>query len=419
MSSNSSRPGRLRAAHSSIATIASNSRTRSSWGDGEWRGSGTGPDAASSSGESRARSATQGSSSGGAPWMRTSPRRSSAQRPNGAPPPRSRPAHHATAAPSARRRLDQLRGDSGLADPSLSGERDDAAMAAPGLTPDLDQGLELGDPARERVTVTEWHRIIARLDPGQCPLRPGRVRSAEVTSQSPRLLGRADPELGTKTRSKLVVGVSTPARSPAAASIRIRSRTPSSESGIECHPTPSPADRRDAILTGVGLGRQLGEHGAQLALLLLARLEHPLLVEVAEQPAATEIDSAGPIAGREPPPELPEIGSHRRREPDSLTRRLELGGRRAKRRPQSPAARCGGWRARSNRAPRATGAPPALGEREGRDEPPAKRTGCAAFPAAARPARPRPRPPALQIAAPTPPTAYPGSRPGPRCLTGD
>src|SRR5919108_4563019 len=104
------------------------------------------------------------------------------------------------------RRFDQLRGDSGLADPSLSGESGDAAMACPGLTPDLDQTLELGDPARERVTVTEWHRIIALLDPGHCPLRSGRVRSAEVTSQSPRLLGRADPELGAKTRSKLVVG---------------------------------------------------------------------------------------------------------------------------------------------------------------------------------------------------------------------
>src|ERR671931_448225 len=54
------------------------------------------------------------------------------------------------------RRLDQLRGDSGLADPSLSGQSGDAPMADPRLTPDLDQGLEFGDPARERVTVTEW-----------------------------------------------------------------------------------------------------------------------------------------------------------------------------------------------------------------------------------------------------------------------
>src|ERR671934_146332 len=126
------------------------------------------------------------------------------------------------------RRLDQLRGDSGLADPSLSGESGDAALAGSGLTPDLDQGLELRDPTRERVSVTR-----------------------------------------------------------------------------------------------VGLGRQFGERGAQLALLLLARLEHPLLVEVAEKPAATEIDSAGPIAGGEPPAKLPEIGSHGRREPDSLTRTRE------------------------------------------------------------------------------------------------
>src|ERR671925_1851822 len=74
------------------------------------------------------------------------------------------------------RRLDQLRGDSGLANPSLSGESGDAAMAGPGLAPDLDQGLELGDPARERVTVTQWRRIIGRLEPGRRPLR-SRVRS--------------------------------------------------------------------------------------------------------------------------------------------------------------------------------------------------------------------------------------------------
>src|SRR5919201_2827838 len=234
------------------------------------------------------------------------------------------------------RRLDQLRGDSGLADPSLSGESGDAAMAGSGLMPDLDQGLELRDATRERVSVTEWHRIIARLDPGHCPLRSGRVRSAEVMSQSPRLPGGADSELGAKTRSKLVVGgqhtgpVTGGGEHPHQVSRRLLAER------IDCQPTPSPADRRDAILTGVGLGRQFGEHGAQLALLLLARLEHPLLVEVAEEPAATEIDSAGPIAGGEPPAELPEIGSHRRREPDSLTRRLELGGLRAKRRPQSP-----------------------------------------------------------------------------------
>src|ERR687887_708502 len=78
--------------------------------------------------------------------------------------------------PLSPRRLDQLRGDSGLADPSLSGESGDAAMAAPGLTPDLDQALELGDPARERVPVTEWHRIIGRLEPGRRPLRSWRVR---------------------------------------------------------------------------------------------------------------------------------------------------------------------------------------------------------------------------------------------------
>src|SRR5919108_3187435 len=60
--------------------------------------------------------------------------------------------------PLSPRRLDQLRGDSGLADPSLSGESGDAAMTVPGLMPDLNQGLELGDPARERVTVTDWHR---------------------------------------------------------------------------------------------------------------------------------------------------------------------------------------------------------------------------------------------------------------------
>src|ERR671936_2908286 len=51
------------------------------------------------------------------------------------------------------RRLDQLRRNPGLADPALSGESGDAAMAVPGLTPDLDQGLELGDPACERMTV--------------------------------------------------------------------------------------------------------------------------------------------------------------------------------------------------------------------------------------------------------------------------
>src|ERR671932_698720 len=55
--------------------------------------------------------------------------------------------------PLSPRRLDQLRGDSGLADPSLAGESGDAAMAAPGLPPGLDQRLELGDPARERVSV--------------------------------------------------------------------------------------------------------------------------------------------------------------------------------------------------------------------------------------------------------------------------
>src|SRR5919109_2611674 len=64
------------------------------------------------------------------------------------------------------RRLDQLRSDSGLADPSLAGESGDAAVAASGPTPDLDQGLELRNPTRERVTVTECHHIIARLDPG-------------------------------------------------------------------------------------------------------------------------------------------------------------------------------------------------------------------------------------------------------------
>jgi hypothetical protein len=238
--------------------------------------------------------------------------------------------------PLSPRRLDQLRGNSGLADPSLSGKSGDAAVAAPGLTPDLDQGLELGDPARERVTVTQWHRIIARLEPGHRPVRSGRGRAAEVARQGPRRLGRADPELGAKTRAKLVVGrqrarpVTGGGEHPHQLSCRLLGER------IDRQPTPSPADRRDAILTAVGLGRQLRKHGAQVALVRLARLEHPLVVKVAEQPAATEIASAGPIAGGEPPPELVEIGSRRRREPDPLPRRLKLEGRRTKRRAQSP-----------------------------------------------------------------------------------
>ena len=186
------------------------------------------------------------------------------------------------------------------------------------------------------MAVTEWHRIIARLEPGHRPLRSGRVRSAEVASQSPCRLGRADPELAAKTRSELIVSgqhtrpVTGGGKQPHQVSRRLLGER------IDCQPTPSPADRRHAIPTGIGLGLQLGKHLAQLARLLLARLEHPLIVEVAEEPAPAEINSGGPIAGGEPPPELPEIGPHLTREPDSLTRRLKLGGRRAKRRPQSP-----------------------------------------------------------------------------------
>src|SRR5919202_1835370 len=44
--------------------------------------------------------------------------------------------------PLSPRRLDQLRGDSGLADAALSDESGNTDMAAPGLTPDFDQGLE-------------------------------------------------------------------------------------------------------------------------------------------------------------------------------------------------------------------------------------------------------------------------------------
>jgi hypothetical protein len=82
-------------------------------------------------------------------------------------------------------------------------------------------------------------------------------------------------------------------------------------------------DRRDTILTAVGLDRQLGENRAQLAFVLPAHLEHPLVVEVAEKPTATEIDCARPIAPGEPHPELSQIGSHLPSEPDQLTSRLE------------------------------------------------------------------------------------------------
>ena len=323
----------MRAAHSSMPTIASNSRTRSSCGDGDRASGGAGRRAPSSSGDSRARSATQGRSSGGAPHAWTRSRSSSAQRPKGAPPPRSRPAHTAAAAPSALAvsiSFAAIRVFPMPASPLTATTPPRPCLATRhASTSDSNSSIR---PVNGSASASHG----APASPAPAGSAGAGLAPAEHARQRPRLLRGADPELREEAVAEPVVDGQGPG--PVAGRREHPHEVPRDllRERIEREPPAAPVDRLGPAAFGLGLARQSGEHGGELALVLLARLEHPVVVEVAEQPAAAEIDRAGGIAGRHQPPELAEVGPDLLVEADLLPRRPQVAGGGSERGAQGP-----------------------------------------------------------------------------------